>query len=301
MLYVTPHTKCSGAIVTTSERIEITAIGRDFLLDLLIQYGYLVLSGFDTDIDAFSSLVRQTSGRISLDPARSFNGNTAQKVDAGTGPVGLHCENGNSPFWPELCWFYCDREPRVGSQTTVCDGYLVYDDLSPKVRVDFSKQDIVYSRNVSQKMWKEYVLHALAEQKNGPKQLEQVTIAHLQGLMTSGKGSNVTLNEDNSVFYRFSTQAIRRSVISGDTRLAFANSIFGPSYNYETPVITFADGTPIHTNMLSEVDAVCDRHTYEVGWHTGDVVLIDNTRVMHGRRHIEDTNRVIYTALSYLT
>ncbi|WP_297479073.1 TauD/TfdA family dioxygenase [Ferrovum sp.] len=300
MLSVVPHTKRSGGIVTTSEPTEITAVGCDFLLDLLAQHGYVLLRGFTTNIDGFSRLVRQTSGRISLDPARRFNGDTAQKVDAGTDPVGLHCENGNSPFWPELCWFYCECEPRIGSQTTVCDGYLVYDDLRPEARAAFAGQDIVYSRNVSETMWKAYALHALADQEDGPTQLEQITVAHLQGLMAaSGEGSSVALNEDNSIYYRFRTPAIRQSAISGDTRLAFANSIFGPSYNYETPVITFADGTPIPTDLLAEVDAVCDRHTHEVGWHTGDVVLIDNTRAMHGRRHIEDTGRIIYNALSY--
>lgn len=299
MLNVVPHTKHAGGIVAVNEPIEITSVGRDVLIDQLAQHGYLVLRGFATNINAFSRLVRQTSGRISLDPARSFSGGTAQKVDAGTGPVGLHCENGNSPFWPELCWFYCEREPSLGSQTTICDGYLVYDNLNPEARDAFAAQDIVYSRRVPEDLWKTYALHALAGQEDGPKHLDQVTIEHLWNLMSAKEGSNITLNEDRSIHYRFRTPAVRQSAISGAARLAFANSIFGPSYNYETPVISFADGTPIPVDLLAEVDAVCDRHTHEVGWHTGDVVLIDNTRVMHGRRRIEDTGRVIYNALSY--
>ncbi|MGC9272107.1 TauD/TfdA family dioxygenase, partial [Acidiphilium sp.] len=169
MLNIVTHTKHSGVIVAAHEPIEITSIGRDALIDLLARHGYLVLRDFDTNIDAFSHLVRQTSSRLSIDPARSFNGDTAQKVDAGTGPVGLHCENGNSPFWPELCWFYCEREPALGSQTTICDGYLVYDDLSPEARTAFVEQDIVYSRRVQENLWKTYALHALADLENGPK------------------------------------------------------------------------------------------------------------------------------------
>ncbi len=296
---IAPHTKRSGGIIATNEFVEITSVGRDFLIDLLAKYGYLVLRGFDTDINTFSRLVRQTSGRISLDPARRFNGDTAQKVDAGTGPVGLHCENGNSPFWPEFCWFYCEREPLIGSQTTVCDGYLVYDDLSPEACAAFIGQDIVYSRRVSENLWKTYALQALSDLDDGPKQLDQVTIEHLRKLMSVADSGSITLNEDGSIHYCFRTPAVRQSAISGDIRLAFANSIFGPSYNYETPVISFADGNPIPAELLAEVGIVCDRHTHNVGWHTGDVVLIDNTRVMHGRRRIEDTGRVIYNALSY--
>lgn len=296
----TAHTRDGGLIVTSLDEGDINLLSKEYLLTQLAEHGYLVLRGFQHSIEHFSRLVRQSSGRISLDPARSFDGDTAQKVDAGYDKVGLHCENGNSPFWPDLCWFYCQKAPERGSQTTVCDGKLVYQHLSDATRTAFSTQDIVYSRRVEEPKWKTYAFHALATQANAPASIEETTLDHLLSLTSGAAGTTITLNEDGAIRYQFQTPAIRASHINPQLTQNFANSIFGPSNNYEKPVITFADGKAIPVDLLAEVDAVCDRFTFDIGWQHGDVVLIDNTRVMHGRRRIEDKARTIFNALSYL-
>ncbi|MGB8667478.1 MAG: TauD/TfdA family dioxygenase [Serratia inhibens] len=296
----TAHTGNTGLIITSLNEDDITGMAPEYLLAKLKEHGYVVLRGFQHGITGFSRLVRQTSSRISLDPARSFDGDTAQKVDAGYDKVGLHCENGNSPFWPDLCWFYCLKAPERGSQTTVCDGKLVYQHLSARAQAAFSAQDIMYSRRVDEQKWKTYAYHALASQANAPASIEDTTFAHLLSLTEGTAGACITLNDDGAIRYQFRTPAIRASRINPLEANNFANSIFGPSNNYEKPVITFADGEIIPTDLLEEADAVCDRFTYDIGWQHGDVVLIDNTRVMHGRRRIEDKSRTIFNALSYV-
>ncbi|EFE95266.1 TauD/TfdA family dioxygenase [Serratia odorifera] len=296
----TTHTDHSGLIVTSLNEGKVTDLTPAYLLSTLHDHGYAVLRGFQHGIGEFSRLVRQTSGRISLDPARSFDGDTAQKVDAGYDKVGLHCENGNSPFWPDLCWFYCQLAPAQGSQTTVCDGKLVYQHLSADARAAFAAQDIAYSRRVEESKWKTYAFHALATQANAPASLEETTLAHLLALTEGAAGTQITLDDDGAIRYRFQTPAIRASRINLREVNNFANSIFGPSNNYEKPQITFADGSEIPRDLLAEADTVCDRFTDDVGWQHGDIVLIDNSRVMHGRRRIEDKARTIYNALSYL-
>ncbi|ARJ41017.1 taurine catabolism dioxygenase TauD [Pantoea alhagi] len=296
----TAHTRNGGLMVTSLNEGDITLLPKEYLLTQLAEHGYLVLRGFQHSIARFSQLVRQSSGRISLDPARSFNGDTAQKVDAGYDKVGLHCENGNSPFWPDLCWFYCEKAPERGSQTTVCDGKLVFEHLSAAARAAFSLQEIVYSRRVEEQKWKTYAFHALAAQQNAPISLEKTTLAHLLSLTAGAPGTTITLNDDGAIRYQFQTPAIRASHINPQLKHNFANSIFGPSNHYEKPVITFANGEAIPADLPEEADAVCDRFTFDIGWQHGDVVLIDNTRVMHGRRRIEDKARTIFNALSYL-
>ncbi|MGF6152296.1 TauD/TfdA family dioxygenase [Pseudomonas fluorescens] len=295
-----PHTAHGGLIVMPGAPQELSALAPHYLKQLLVTHGYLVLRGFEHSIESFSRLVRQTSSRISLDPARSFDGDTAQKVDAGLDGVGLHCENGNSPFWPDLCWFYCQIPPARGSQTTLCDGNAVYQHLSPEQRTAFTERDIMYARRVEAHKWKTYAFHALAQGKNAPASVEAVTLQDLLSLTAGDASSQIDLNEDGSITYRFITPAIRTSRLGSAEELHFANSIFGPSNHYEAPRITYADGEPIDPQLLEEVDAICQRLTVDVGWQRGDVVLIDNTRVMHGRRPIDDPARTIFNALSYI-
>ena len=298
-LTTSPHTAHAGLIVTPEGPQALTTLQPEVLKQWLITHGYLVLRGFEHSIDGFSRLVRQSSSRISLDPARSFDGDTAQKVDAGLGAVGLHCENGNSPFWPDLCWFYCQVPPTRGSQTTLCDGNAVYRHLNPEHRAAFSERDIQYARRVEAIKWKTYAFHALAQGNTAPASVESVTLQDLMSLTAGDTGAQIELNDDGSITYRFRTPAIRNSRLAREAGLSFANSIFGPSNHYEAPRITYADGEPIDPQLLQAVDAVCERFTVDVGWQHGDVVLIDNTRVMHGRRAIDDPARTIFNALSY--
>jgi len=261
--------------------------------------GYIVCSGFQVDLGAFSKFVLAHSSRVTLDPARVFHGGkVAQKVDAGYAALGLHLENGNSPFRPDLTWFYCERAAAHGSETTVCDGWEVWRRASASARRQFEGQEIRYRRKVEELKWKSFVFHYLGATRPTLR-MEDVVIGDLLALVEDDPGTTITPHHDGAITYSFRTPAVHRTVF-GD-RIAWANSIFGPSYNYEAPQITFGDGREIPTGLLDEMRALTDELTRDIKWKTGDVVMIDNTRVMHGRRAITDPDRTIFNALSYLS
>ena len=84
-------------------------------------------------------------------------------------------------------------------------------------------------------------------------------------------------------------------------RLPFANSILGPSYHYEKPRIAFANDEEIPQDIIAEIEKVSAELTEDLDWQDGDVAVVDNTRVMHGRRAIQDADRrKIYVALGYV-
>ncbi len=283
----------NGVLVET-EGLPLETLEREFVLSLLRESGFIVFRGFRTDLDAFSGLVQRLSTRVTLDPARRFHGSVAQKVDAGFDAIGLHCENGNSPFLPDLCWFFCEKAAREGSQTTVCDGYRVWDALSQSTRERFLAQPIQYSRHVEAAKWKGFVFHSL----KGRKPLEEIGMADLLGLLENQENASAALKPDGSIHYTFQVPAAHQTLFS--QRRAFANSILGPSFNYERPRITFADGSPFSKAIMAELSQVTEALTENIEWQDGGVVLIDNTRVMHGRRAIKDPHRTIYNALSYI-
>jgi alpha-ketoglutarate-dependent taurine dioxygenase len=262
---------------------------------LLADAGVLLFRGFAPDITGFSEFVRAHSSRITLDPARSFHGGAvAQKVDAGTAAVGLHIENGNSPFAPDLTWFFCEKAAARGSQTTVCDGYRVWDAFSDSARTAFAAQDIVYSRRVDEPRWKAFVRH----QSGGTKPDAEITVEDMRALATGAGRTAIEAIENGGIRYDFQIPAAHPTLFG--SRLAFANSILGPSYNYEKPRITFADGSELPRHLIAEVEEATAKLTEDLDWQDGDVALIDNTRVMHGRREILDTDRTVYNAQSYL-
>jgi len=52
--------------------------------------GWTLLRGFRPDMAAFSALTSALCRKITFDPAREYGDANTQKVDAGTGPIGLH-------------------------------------------------------------------------------------------------------------------------------------------------------------------------------------------------------------------
>jgi alpha-ketoglutarate-dependent taurine dioxygenase len=283
-----------NGLLLTAAGLPLEALDKAEVLGLLKEAGFLVLRGFTANLETFSGFVQRLSIRVTLDPARQFHGKVAQKVDAGYDAIGLHCENGNTPFLPHLCWFFCEKAAKAGSQTTVCDGYSVWDALSASSRERFQAQPIQYTRNIEAMKWKAFTAHAL----QGRKPIEQIEFKDLVSLLDTQQDATAELKPDGSIYYVFRVQAAHRTLFG--ERLALANSILGPSYNYEKPKITFADGSPLSEQLLAELAQVTEAHTENIEWRNGEVVLIDNTRVMHGRRAITDPERTIYNALSYI-
>jgi hypothetical protein len=95
------------------------------LYDDLARSGVVIYRGFADSLGDFSELVSDHSSRITFDPARKASTENTAEIDAGHLEMGLHRENGNLPFTPDLQWFYCLEPATIGSETTICDGTRV--------------------------------------------------------------------------------------------------------------------------------------------------------------------------------
>lgn len=261
---------------------------------LLIETGHILIRGYSPTVEDFNALVAAYSTRLTMDPARAFNGSAAQQVDSGYDPIGLHLENGATPFGSDLLWFTCVTAARSGSQTTVCDGYRVLDRLSAEAREAFAAQPLRYTRSgIPRQLWQRLA----AFLRGDGAQPREMTVEDLYAVANPGAQVRFSLDRDGNLSYDYVVSAAGPTRWSD--RLAWANSLFGPSYNYRSPDIRFADGRPIDDDLLAEARQACEEVTEEIDWQDGDVVLIDNSRVMHGRRAITDPRRSILNAQSY--
>ena len=286
----------SKALVVEPENISdknIFNIKKNFIIDNISSSGVLLFRGFSIDMGIFSDYIHKNSSKVSLDPARVFADKNVQKVDAGFDSVGLHLENAATPNVPDFIWFYCKKAAKKGSETTFCDGHDVLSQLSESTRQLFKNKKIRYSRRVPEQLWKKYVAYE-AENVTNP---NDVTLDTLEKFSSKIKDLSYSINSDNSINLSLCVSAIKTSKFSGLE--SFANSILGPSYNYEKPLITFEDGTKIADELLEEIKLQTERCTHEIQWEDNDIVVIDNTRVMHGRRAIEDPKRELFAGLSY--
>lgn len=257
------------------------------------QDGWALLRGFETDMDGFSDLVGQLCRRITFDPAREYTGDNTQKVDAGLGPIGLHVENGNTPRCPDVVAFYARRAAFEGSQTTICDGVRLFESFDDARRTRWS-QKMTVSRTLPEIMWKRY----LANEHPAISRPEEVTMQHIQDFGAAVPGQDFEMNPDGSILYSLTVDPVRRSTLAPVT--GFANAVLGPSHNYEPPRYVLADGSEVTRDEIEELRALAEPFTVEINWQDGDIAVLDNTRVMHGRRAIKDPERELYIGMGTL-
>lgn len=271
-------------------------IGDDALAALrprLAEDGWALLRGFDVDMAAFSALTARVCRRITFDPARAMAEDNTQKVDAGLGSIGLHIENGNTPVCPDVVLFYSARAAFEGSQTTICDGREVAARFDEDRRARWSRP-VTVRRRLPEPLWKRY----LANEHPAISRPEEVREEHILQFQAAIPNQSFQLNDDGSLDYGLTIAPIRASNLSGGA--GFANAILGPSHNYEPPTYAFADGEVVGADEIEEIRAIAEDCTHEINWQDGDVAVIDNTRVMHGRRAIVDAERQLFIGMGAL-
>lgn len=251
---------------------------RKALKAALTESGWVLLRNENYDVAGFSQLMASLCRQLTYDPARENITEQSQKVDAGTQAVGLHIENGTAPLPPDIIAFFSALSAAQGSQTTLCDGHLVWLDLPDKLKAKFS-EPMSISRHLPKSIWQKYVAAAL--KINAPEEAGWDELQRFAGMIP---GQSIRPADGGAIEYRLRMNMIRHDNLKGVP--AFANALLGPSYNYEKPRYHFADGEEISPDLIAELAGLCERHTAEIAWQDGDLAIIDNKRFMHGRREI---------------
>jgi hypothetical protein len=169
----------------------------------------------------------------------------------------------------------------------------VFDDFPGALRTRWSQQ-IMVTRNLPGDLWKRY----LANEHPAISEPEEVSHEHIFQFKASIPDQDFILNTDGSLEYRIKVSPVRPSSLSGSQ--AFANAILGPSHNYEPPQYTMNDGTSVPISEIEDLRAKAEKFTVETNWQDGDVAIIDNTRVMRGRRAIKDQDRQLFIVMGRL-
>lgn len=278
--------KGSAKIITSKETKDIFSLPVPQIQELFKKNGILLFRGFDVLPEHLERFAAKFSSRFIREGGRTSYSGYVEHVDAGKGVVQLHAENALTPFRPELVWFCCSRAPRIGGQTTFCDGAALWKALEEPTRRLFLQKKVKYKRRYAPEAWK------LFAQPNG-------TWENLQAILSPYPGVKLTLNEDNSVDSEYVVTAVPKTKYSHES--TFANSVLGAFGGaYIGVKMVFEDDSEIPREALVEAEATAKALTEEIPWEDGDVAMIDNSWMMHGRRSFyEDDRRKLFSALSW--
>jgi alpha-ketoglutarate-dependent taurine dioxygenase len=293
---IQPLSDKGGVVISGRGSGSIFELDPEQVVDVFTRAGAVLFRDFDLDLDRFNrfsaafstefmtyrggSYVRRTvnEGKDAtlLSTSHEF-GHGVQDMFA----LPLHGEMyylGNRPL---LLWFYCVVPPAEDGETTICDGSLIFESLRPETRDLLTSRRLRYSRRYPDGEWQKiYGSDDFAEVQD----------------FCRANGLQVRLDRDTGELH---TEYMYPAVITsqwGGHRVYINNMLpvlWQESLGRDASIVRFEDGSQIPGEVVEEITAVQQRLVIPVRWQSQDLLMVDNTRFLHGRRAFKDPNREI--------
>jgi alpha-ketoglutarate-dependent taurine dioxygenase len=213
-----------------------------------------------------------------------------------------HNEMAYTDRWPRRLWFFCARPAEQGGTTPLSDARAVLARLDPALRRRFEAHGVLYVRNYNLGVdltWQQaFGTQDRAEVERRGREL----------------GIAVQWGPDDLLTTRQVAQATTRHRITGEEvwfnqahlfhisalEPAVQEALLGAFGEDSLPRNAYyGNGAPIETSALDEIRGVYGGLQREFPWQRGDVLVIDNVLVTHGRTPFQGP-RSILVAMSEL-
>ncbi|HEX8149206.1 MAG TPA: TauD/TfdA family dioxygenase [Pyrinomonadaceae bacterium] len=266
---------------------------REFIEAKLLRHGGLLFRGFGVRTpEAFEGFIRAVSGepleyRERSSPRSQVSGNIYTSTDhPASQSIFLHNENSYQHTWPLKVYFCCAVAAERQGETPIADVRRVYARISPETRERFRRRQWMYVRNFGDGLglpWQTVF------QTEDPAAVEE----HCRR-----NGIRAEWKEGGRLRTRAVRPALARHPKTGEVvwfnhATFFHVTTLDPSVrdllreefaDDDLPTNTcYGDGSPIEDEVLEELRRAYREETVCFPWEEGDVMLLDNMLVAHGR------------------
>ncbi|AUG78201.1 hypothetical protein CFP65_3405 [Kitasatospora sp. MMS16-BH015] len=211
--------------------------------------------------------------------------------------ISMHNEMSYAHQWPARLAFYCEIAAETGGATPVVDGVRWLEALDPEIRESF-KDGVRYSQNLHSgyglgKSWQQTFETEDRDEVEEFLKTSQATWEWKSdgALRVHQVRPATTLHPTTGTEVWFNQADQWHPAGLGDETAATLARILPAD---ELPQsVTLADGTPIPAEHVEQIRDRGLDSAVDVDWRTGDLLLIDNVLVGHGRRPFTGSRRVL--------
>jgi alpha-ketoglutarate-dependent taurine dioxygenase len=283
---------------------EILHLQKSEILGAFDETGVLLLRGFSLDLKTFEAFTRNYCEKFYTVSYRHLRGqlsgdNYSNEVFQGNFMLFGHTEGTFKPYPapPEICFFMCLTPPvEAGGETTLVDGIRFLAQLPLTIQSRFREAGVTYEMHWEPERW---------QQEFSIKNPDE-----LNTLLTRLPNVKYTIHKGALHLY-YKTNAVTKDRNGNEV---FATAILGhlprithPAYLdkkvHAKPAnrVYFGDGEELPDHIINELIDIHDELVYPHRWQAGDVLMIDNTRFMHGRTMTERIcERIIVSRFGWL-
>lgn len=278
------------------------------LFQALSDSGTVLFRGFPLaspeDFDAFIAAFGESGFTYKESLSNAVRVNLTERVfTANEAPpevgIYLHHEMAQTPLFPSKLYFFCQIAADKRGETPVCRSDVLLD------RMKETMPEFV--QNCRDKLVKySLIMPANDDPESGQGRGWQSTLgvetreeaeARLEKL-----GYSWAWLDDGGL--RTTTPALPAIREAANGREAFFNQLIAAFLGWAdvshagVHKIAFGDGTPIPADDMQRICDMAEDLIVDLPWQAGDVALVDNYQVMHGRRSFEGKRRVLAALIS---
>lgn len=270
---------------------------------LLAEHKAVVFRGFGIDERTVPEVMdRLVPGRLAYVHGNSPRTKVGQNVYTSTEypddqTISMHNELSYAHRYPSRLLFCCVVAPATGGATPVVDGARWLDSLDDEVRAAYAK-GVTYTQN----------LHGgVGLGKSWQQTFESDSEAEVEAFLAAAgatwawrRGRELRVEQTRAATVRhpltgdevwFNQSDQWHPAGLGDETARELMKVLAPDDLPQS--VTFADGSPIPDAYITQVRDRGLAAAVDVDWHPGDLLLIDNVLVGHGRRPYTGDRRVL--------
>lgn len=296
---------CPGDVgaAATAEGLVDHLRGLEELEELLVREKALVFRGFGVDADQLDGVLDLLlPNRLAYVHGNSPRTKVGKNVYTSTEyppeyTISMHNEMSYAHKWPARLTFFCEVAPATGGATPVVDGVRWLEALDDELREAFAG-GVRYSQNLHDgyglgKSWQQTFE---TENRDGVEEFLATTQAtwawKADGSLRVTQIRPATTRHPvtgTEVWFNQADQWHPAGL--GDETAKTLAGILPPD---ELPqLVTLADGAEIPPSYIEQIRDRGLECAVDVDWRVGDLLLIDNVLVGHGRRPFTGSRRVL--------
>lgn len=287
---------------TSVDLLELASEHGKLIHERLLRHGGILFRGFSrVTVDTFRQFIVAVSGNPieyheRTSPRHEVGGSIYTSTDYPPDQtIFLHNEQSYNVTWPMHIFFHCAVAPPAGGATPLADCRAVYRRISKNTREKLESGGYCYTRNYDGVIglpWREVF------------QTSQTSVVEEY---CRANDIDFTWGEENTLSTRQIRPVTRVHPETGEAiwfnHLAFFN-IWTLGTETAEALLSFgkdqlpnntyyADGSDIEPAVLAEIRSAYLAEQVSFPWHAGDVLMLDNMLVAHGREPFTPPREVV--------
>jgi len=206
----------------------------------------------------------------------------------------LHHEMAQTPIYPSKLFFFCEQAAATGGATPLCRSDILFQKMQeeiPEFAQACEQKGLLYTN----------VMPAANDPNSGMGRSWQSTLRAESKEQAESRmlelGYTWEWLDDGCL--KATTPVLPAVRTLPDGRKTFYNQLIAAfkgwkdTRNDPSKAITLGDRTPLDKDAVLRAADLAEEITFDVPWQNGDVALVDNYLVMHGRRTFSGTRKVL--------